>query len=74
MFSLFFSLLVNGVLLTDDRKNILQKNIVELQSDLKSGKLKPKEVLQAYQAKVIVFVHFGISISNFLYFVQNICS
>jgi len=47
------SLLVNGVLLTDARKNILQKNIVELQSNLKSGKLKPKEVLQAYQAKAL---------------------
>ena len=48
----FLSLLISGVLLTDERKDILSKNIEELQSDLKCGKLKPIEVLQAYQAKV----------------------
>jgi len=47
------SLLISGVLLTDERKDILSKNIEELQSDLKCGKLKPIEVLQAYQAKAI---------------------
>ena len=41
--------------MTDERKDILSKNIEELQSDLKCGKLKPIEVLQAYQAKVKFF-------------------
>ena len=48
-----FSLIVDGILLTPTRKEILSKEIKELQSDLKSGLLKPLEVLQAYQAKAL---------------------
>ena len=44
---------VDGILLTPTRKEILGKEIKELQSDLKSGLLKPLEVLQAYQAKAL---------------------
>ena len=44
---------VDGILLTPRRKEILSKEIKELQSDLKSGLLKPLEVLQAYQAKAL---------------------
>ena len=44
---------VDGILLTPRRKEILGKEIKELQSDLKSGLLKPLEVLQAYQAKAL---------------------
>ena len=39
--------------MTPTRKEILGKEIKELQSDLKSGLLKPLEVLQAYQAKAL---------------------
>ena len=39
--------------MTPTRKEILSKEIKELQSDLKSGLLKPLEVLQAYQAKAL---------------------
>ena len=39
--------------MTPRRKEILSKEIKELQSDLKSGLLKPLEVLQAYQAKAL---------------------
>ena len=55
MYVLFLSLLISGILLTNERKDILSKNIEDLQSDLKCGKLKPIEVLQAYQAKVKFF-------------------
>ena len=44
---------VDGILLTATRKEILGKEIKELLSDLKSGLLKPLEVLQAYQAKAL---------------------
>ena len=44
---------VDGILLTPTRKEILSKEIKELLSDLKSGLLKPLEVLQAYQAKAL---------------------
>ena len=39
--------------MTPTRKEILGKEIKELLSDLKSGLLKPLEVLQAYQAKAL---------------------
>ena len=39
--------------MTPTRKEILGKEIKDLQSDLKSGLLKPLEVLQAYQAKAL---------------------
>ena len=39
--------------MTPTRKEILSKEIKELQSDLRSGLLKPLEVLQAYQAKAL---------------------
>ena len=39
--------------MTPNREKIIQKNIRELLGDLKSGLLKPLEVLQAYQAKAL---------------------
>ena len=48
-----FSLMVNGVLLTAQRKAILEKDIRELLGDLKNGTLKPIDVLEAYQAKAV---------------------
>ena len=53
MLGLFFSLTVDGVLMTPNREKIIQKNIRELLDDLRTGLLKPLEVLQAYQAKAL---------------------
>ena len=51
--NLYFSLTVNGILLTAERKKILEKDIRELLDDLKNGRVKPVEVLEAYQAKAV---------------------
>ena len=45
------SLLVDGILLTKERENIIKKDIVTLLEELRNGSLKPLEVLEAYQAK-----------------------
>jgi len=47
------NLTIDGVLMTLNREKILQRNIRELLDDLRSGLLKPLEVLQAYQAKAL---------------------
>ena len=52
-FSSITSLLIDGILLTKERKLILEKNIQDLLDALKKGVLKPLEVLQAYQAKAL---------------------
>ena len=44
---------INGVLISPERKAILNKDIKELLKDLKSGDLKPTTVLEAYQAKAL---------------------
>ena len=44
---------IDGVLLSPERKEILNKDIKELLNDLKSGSLKPTIVLEAYQAKAL---------------------
>ena len=51
---MIFSLTENGTLLTESRKQILSKDIKELLADLKEGKLRPVEVLEAYQAKALL--------------------
>ena len=43
----------DGVLITRERGAILQKDIKELLRDLRTGKLKPVDVLEDYQAKAI---------------------
>ena len=44
---------IDGVLISPERKAILNKDIKELLKDLKSGDLKPTTVLEAYQAKAL---------------------
>ena len=50
----FLSLLIDGILLTKEREDILKKDIVTLLEELRNGSLKPLEVLEAYQAKSLV--------------------
>ena len=45
---------VDGILLTSERENILKKDIATLLEELRTGVLKPVEVLEAYQAKSLV--------------------
>ena len=52
-FSSITSLVIDGILITKERKLILEKNIQDLLDALKKGVLKPLEVLQAYQAKAL---------------------
>ena len=44
---------IDGLLITPERKAILNKDIKKLLHDLKNGSLKPIEVLEAYQAKAL---------------------
>ena len=44
----------DGVLLTDERRRIVQLDVDELISQLQNGQLKCLQVLRAYQAKVVL--------------------
>jgi hypothetical protein len=44
----------DGILLTDERRRIVQLDVDELISQLQNGQLKCLQVLKAYQAKVVL--------------------